>query len=72
MGVIFTQLASAVVVLGGIMALLKPIWHMSQSVRDNTRATKNLTEKLDGLQSLVDVRLTDHENRLRHLERKIR
>jgi len=40
-------LASAVVVLGGLAALVRAIWKTATVLRDNTLATKDLTDRLE-------------------------
>jgi hypothetical protein len=40
-------LASAVVVLGGIAALVRAIWRTATTLRENTLATRTLTAKFD-------------------------
>lgn len=42
-------LASAVVVLGGLLALVRAIVRFRDVVRDNTSATGRLTERMDEL-----------------------
>ena len=65
---VFAILASAVIVLGGLVALVRAIWKIAQTIRDNTRATAVLSGKMTGLTSVVDGRLGDIEKRLAALE----
>lgn len=48
-GTDFTILASAVVVLTGLLALVRAIVRFRDIVRDNTRATSLLTDRMDEL-----------------------
>lgn len=67
---IFAILASAVIVLGGLAALIRAIWKTATMLRDNTTATKALTERLDGLAQSVDGRIDRLAERLDKLEGK--
>ena len=62
-------LASSVVVLAGLVALVRSIWKVAQTLRDNTKATQDLSGKLDGLAQVVDGRISRIEERLSALER---
>lgn len=66
---IFAILASAVIVLGGLAALVRAIWKTATTLRDNTTATKALTDRLDGLAQSVDGRIDSLAERLGKLER---
>jgi hypothetical protein len=66
---IFAILASAVIVLGGLAALVRAIWKTATTLRDNTTATTKLTERLDGLAQSVDGRIDRLAERLDKLER---
>jgi hypothetical protein len=66
---IFAILASAVIVLGGLAALVRAIWKTATTLRDNTSATKALTERLDGLAQSVDGRIDRLAERISELEK---
>jgi len=66
---IFAILASAVIVLGGLAALVRAIWKTATTLRDNTTATKALTNRLDGLAQSVDGRIDSLAERIGQLER---
>lgn len=53
---IFAILASAVIVLGGLAALVRAIWKTATIMRDNTTATLQLTRRMDDLVTSVDGR----------------
>jgi hypothetical protein len=55
-GTAFAILASAVIVLGGLVALVRAIWNIAQTLRDNTKATRTLSENLDKLTASIDGR----------------
>lgn len=61
-------LASAVIVLGGLAALVRAIWHVAQDLRDNKRATEENTGALHNLATQMDGRLSSIEQRLGRLE----
>lgn len=67
---IFAILASAVIVLGGLAALVRAIWKTATTLRDNTSATKALTERLNGMAQAVDGRIDRLAERLDKLEAK--
>ena len=71
MAPMLTALASAVIVLTGVGALLKSVWKIAQTIKDNTVATKQLSEKLEGFSAVVDGRITDLDHRVLELERHI-
>lgn len=66
---ITAMLASAVIVLGGLMALMRVIWRYAQTVRDNTAATRQLTVNLDKLTASIDGRFDALAERVTRLER---
>ena len=68
-GTIFAIFASAVIVLGGLAALVRAIWKTANILRDNTIATKNLTSRIDELASSVDGRFDRLLHRVESLER---
>ena len=51
---IFAILASAIVVLGGIGALVRVIWKTANLLRDTAETTKTTTQHLDILTHRVD------------------
>lgn len=63
-----TILASAVIVLGGLTALVRAIWKVAQTLRDNTVATKVLTGKLENMAGSVDGRFDALAERVAALE----
>ena len=68
---VFAILASAVIVLGGLAALVRAIWKTATTLRDNTRATQNLTEKLDEYVKASDGRFEGLNDRVISLEHHI-
>jgi hypothetical protein len=66
---IFAILASAVIVLGGLAALVRAIWKTATTLRDNTQATTKLTERLEEYTKAVDGRFDKLSERVRALER---
>lgn len=65
----FTILASAVIVLTGLAALVRAIWKIAQTLRDNTTATKTLTGQLEYLAASIDGRFDELAGRVTALER---
>jgi predicted PurR-regulated permease PerM len=63
-------LASAVIVLGGLVALVRAIWRIAQNLRDNTKATQDLTGKMDHLTTSIDGRFDALAERVARLEGK--
>jgi len=51
---VFAILASAVIVLGGLAALVRAIWKTANTLRDNTAATRQLTGRMDGLAGRIE------------------
>jgi hypothetical protein len=68
LGTVLAILASAVIVLGGLGALVRAIWGLAQTIRDNSTATKDLGEKFDQFTPIVDTRLAALEARVAALE----
>lgn len=66
---IFAILASAVIVLGGLAALVRAIWKTATTLRDNTQATRELTEKLEEYTKSTDGRFEKLADRVDRLER---
>ena len=66
---VFAILASAVIVLGGLAALVRAIWKTATTLRDNTQATKELTEKLEEYTKSSDGRFEKLAQRVTQLER---
>ena len=69
-GAVFAILASAVIVLGGLAALVRSIWHIAQTLRDNTRATRQLSAGLQKLTSSIDGRFDALVARVTRLEQR--
>lgn len=63
-----TILASAVIVLGGLAALVRAIWKIAQNLRDNTKATRDLTSNLRDLTTSIDGRFDALAERVARLE----
>jgi len=70
-GTVIAVLASAVVVLGGIAALVRAIWRTATTLRENTLATRALTEKFEEYTKAVDGRLAQLTDRLGHVETEL-
>ena len=66
---VVTILASAVIVLGGLAALVRAIWKVANTMRDNTIAVQQLTDRMDELSSSVDGRFDKLLHRVETLER---
>lgn len=67
MGNVVTSLtiaASAVVVLGGLIAVARSLLKFRDTVRDNTQATGQLTRRLDTIEPLTNGRLSRIESML--------
>lgn len=69
---VFAILASAVVVLGGIAALTRAIWKTATTLRDNTVATRRLTERLEEYTKAADGRFDTLNERLTGVEHELR
>jgi hypothetical protein len=67
-GAVLAALASAVIVLGGLLAMARSVWKAAQDLRDNKQATDRNTRALDSLGTQMDSRLTAIETRLSALE----
>ena len=63
-----TIAGSAIVVLMALVSLARAIFRFAVTMRDNTRATVRLTEKLDRLTSSVDGRFEALVDRVSALE----
>jgi predicted thioesterase len=61
--------ASSVIVLTGLVAVTRAIWHIAQDLRDNKAATTRNTTALEHLATQMDGRLTSIESRLSRIER---
>lgn len=70
MSAVVAILASAVIVLGGLVALVRAIWRVAQTLRDNTRATSALTGKLEDLTTSIDGRFDRLAERVAALEQR--
>jgi len=62
-------LASAVIVVGGLAALVRAIWKTANIVRDNTIATQRLTSQINDLTASVDGRFDQLLRRIEILEK---
>ena len=65
---VFTILASAIVVLAGLIALTKAIWRAASDLRDNKQATVKNTAAITDLSTKMDGRITSLEARVERLE----
>ena len=63
-----TTVASGVTILMGAAYVGRSVLRAASSVRENTRATQQLSGKLDALSADTATRLADHETRLRAVE----
>lgn len=61
-------LASAVIVLGGLFAVVRAIWRIAQTLRDNTKATNELSGNLERLAVSIDGRFDALVERVTKLE----
>lgn len=61
-------LASAVIVLGGLAALVRAIWKVSNIMRDNTQAVQTLTGRFDDMAASTDGRFDKLSQRVYQLE----
>jgi hypothetical protein len=64
-------LASAIIVMGGLLALVRAVWKLAQTIRDSIRATKDLSRKFDAFTPVIDGRLDAIEARVDRLERPL-
>ncbi len=69
-GADLTILASAVIVLTGLAALVRAMLRFRDDVRDNTSATKQLTGRLDDLTTSIDGRFDRLAERVTALEQR--
>jgi hypothetical protein len=67
--VVFTILASAVVVMGGLFALSRAIFRAALDLRDNKNATIKNTAAIVELSTKMDGRITALEERMTEVER---
>jgi hypothetical protein len=65
-----TILASAVVVLGGLIALTRGLLHFRDTVRDNTTATDMLSQRIKELSARLDRDYGELADRVAKLERR--
>jgi hypothetical protein len=65
---IFSIMAAAVVVLGGLVAVTRALWHVANDIRDNKVATQANTKAVEELSTKMDGRITSLEARVAHLE----
>jgi len=71
-GAVVAILASAVIVLGGLAALVRAIWGIAQTLRDNTKATESLTSNLESLTASIDGRFDKLAERVALLDQRRR
>ena len=64
----FTILASAVIVLGGLVSLVRAIYRFAVTTRENTGATRKLTQRLEELTASIDGRFDQLVSRVQALE----
>ena len=69
---VFTILASAIIVCGGMVALTRAIWRAAQDLRDNKRATQANTAAIGDLNNRMDGRIAMLEARMNEMERRQR
>ena len=67
---IIATLASAVIVVGALVALVRAVFKFAVTMRDNTVATKDLTGKLEDLTTSIDGRFDQLADRVSALERR--
>lgn len=65
---VFAILASAVIVLGGLVGVVRAIWKIAQTLRDNTTATRNLSESFKTLSESMNGRFDHLVERVTRLE----
>jgi len=68
---IIAILAGAVIVLGGLVALVKAIWKISTVLRDNIHATEKLASKTDELATKMETLTTVVDGRISSLEQRM-
>jgi len=70
-GAVVAILASAVIVLTGLVAVARGLWKVAIDIRDNKRATEENTTAITDLSTKMDGRITALEAwRLRQESRK--
>jgi 4-hydroxybenzoate polyprenyltransferase len=67
-GAVLAILASAVVVLTGLITLARAIWKAAQDVRDNKAATVANTRALSEMKTMMDGRIAALDERVYRLE----
>jgi hypothetical protein len=67
-GGVFAIMASAVVVLGGLVAVCRALWKVANDIRDSKNATLANTAAINELSQKMDGRITSLEARVSHLE----
>jgi hypothetical protein len=61
-------LASSVIVLGGLVGVVRAIWRIAQTLRDNTSATKGLSDSFAKLSQSINGRFDALVERVAKLE----
>ncbi|HXJ27550.1 MAG TPA: hypothetical protein VNH17_17685 [Streptosporangiaceae bacterium] len=69
-GGVFAIMASAVVVLGGLVAVCRALWKVANDIRDAKNATLANTEAINELSLKMDGRITSLEARVQSLEQR--
>lgn len=67
-GTVIAILASAVIVLGGLTAVVRAVYRVAVTLRDNTQATRQLSGKLEDLTTSIDGRFDQLAARVTRLE----
>jgi len=70
-GTVLAILASAVIVFGGLVGVVRAIWRLAQVIRDSVRATEDLAVKFGEFTPMVDGRLEAIEQRVARLEGEV-
>jgi hypothetical protein len=71
-GTILATLASATVVVVALAALVRAVFKFALNIRDNTKATQELSGKLEDLTASIDGRFDKLVARVDALERRQR
>ena len=70
-GAVFAILASAVIVLGGLVALTRALLRAAFDLRDNRKATVDNTTAINELKTVMDGRITSLEARMTAAEARL-
>ena len=66
-----TIAGSAIVVLAALVAVVRAVFWLAVTFRDNTRATKDLTTKMDALAVSIDGRFDQLVDRVTRLVERV-